>query len=304
MRHRPIRLTALFLGVLLLATACASAPAPFQSRSLDAAAPTSAPASAPGIKYSSGTAAGEANSLDLASPTSQSADRMVIRTAYVQLIVNDVGDTIDKVSKLAQDMGGYVVSTENQQQGTERIGKTSIRVPPQRLDESLKAIRGMAVRIGRESSTSKDVSEEYVDQDARVRALRAAESAYLDLMKNAKTTSDIITIQQSLTQIRQQIEQTQGRMQYLQRSSEMAIINMDIMTAGAARPISSGEWNLQDVTTMALQALTSVALILASMVIWVVVFVPAWGPVLLVIRWWILRDRRMRSSPPPQPINL
>ncbi len=297
MRHSPILTAVLLTGALLLSIGC-SAAAPTLQRSSDIA-PASAPA-APSANNSGVAASGKSS--ELASAPSQSTDRMVIRTAYMQLVVADVGDVIDKAAKLAQDMGGYVVSSENQLQGTERIGKASIRVPSQRMDEALKAIRGLAIRTGRESSSSKDVSEEYVDQDARLRALRVTESSYLELMKGARTTNDIITIQQSLTQIRQQIEQAQGRIQYLQRSTEMAVINLDIMTAGAAKPITSGEWNAQDVASTALQALIGVGTVLAGAAIWVVVFVPVWGPAALIIRWW-MRRRQSPSGPPPQPVG-
>jgi hypothetical protein len=223
---------------------------------------------------------------------------MVIRNAYIQLVVEDVNQVLERVAGLAQDLGGYVLSSESQEQGDSRVGKASIRVPSDRMDEALKTLRGLAVRTGRENSTAKDVTEEFVDQEARLRALRATEEQYLQLMRTARTTDDIIKVQQSLTQIREQIERSEGRINYLRRSTEMAVISMDITTSGAARPLAGGEWNPADQATLAFRALLGMASAAASVAIWVVIFAPVWLPFLLLLRWW---TRRQGTHYPPAP---
>ncbi|MHB0870231.1 MAG: DUF4349 domain-containing protein, partial [Chloroflexota bacterium] len=85
---------------------------------------------------------------------------------------------------------------------------------------------GMAIKVNRETTGSQDVTEEYVDQEARLRALKATEEQYLELMRGTRTTEDIIRVQQSLGQVREQIERTQGRMLYLQRNTVMALISL------------------------------------------------------------------------------
>lgn len=228
---------------------------------------------------------------------------MIIRTSYVQMVVGDVNDAIAKTGSLAQEMGGFVVSSESQQQGTERLGKISVRVPSDKVDEALGKIRALAIRVDRDTSSNKDVTEEYVDQDARLRTLKATEEQYLQLMKNTRTTEDIIKVQQSLQQVRQQIEQTEGRIKYLQRSTEMAVISVDLSTAGAAKPLTNGAWNPMDVANVAVQALIGVILLAAGLAIWVIVFAPVWVPFLLLARWWRRRNRRLPGGPPPQPVG-
>lgn len=289
--------TALVAAALLLFTSCSSAapsaPSPLQGSGSSAPAAPAAPA---------------ANLSGTAQDSQPSTDRMVIITANLQVEVTDVSDFIAKVGSLAKEMGGYIVSSENQQQGTDRVGKVSVRVPSARMDEALGQIRGFASRVGRETVSNKDVTEEYVDQDARLRTLKATEDQYIQLMKTTTTTEDIIKVQQSLQQVRQQIEQTQGRINYLQRNSEMAVINVDVSTVGASRPVTSGAWNLLDVANVAVQALVGLALFLAGVAVWILVFLPIWGPIALLVLWWRRRGARWsrrgpstKGGPPPQP---
>lgn len=292
-------IASLMLAVTALFTTVSCSAAPVSStRTLDTANKAVAPAAPPsaGADYSaSATSSGNASA--------PSGDRMIIRTSYVQMVVGDVNDAIAKTGSLAQEMGGFVVSSESQQQGTERLGKISVRVPSDKVDEALGKIRALAIRVDRDTSSNKDVTEEYVDQDARLRTLKATEEQYLQLMKNTRTTEDIIKVQQSLQQVRQQIEQTEGRIKYLQRSTEMAVISVDLSTAGAAKPLTNGAWNPMDVANVAVQALIGVILLAAGLAIWVIVFAPVWVPFLLLARWWRRRNRRLPGGPPPQPVG-
>jgi hypothetical protein len=272
------------LAVALSALACSSAaPAPMQSDSRSA---PSAPPAAPGASSS-------------ASDSSQTAERMVIRTAFMEMVVSDVQATLDKIDSLAKEMGGFVVSSESREQGGDRVGQASIRVPSDRMDESIKRLGAMATKVSRQSVTNKDVTEEYVDQDARLRTLRATESQYLELLKTAKTTEDILKIQQSLGQIRGQIEQTQGRLQYLQRSTEMSVISMSIVTQATARPVGGGGWSPVETAYEAFQGLVGAAMTIAALAIWVLMFIPIWVPAIFLIRWW--RRRGRRGAPPLPP---
>ncbi len=303
--RRVRRLTAIviLLGVVLGSGACASAPAPASapaskgagssvSNSAGAPADRAVAPAAPSSKQSETAGQGA---------TGQGADRMVIRSATMQLVVTNVDEVLSQVVSLSREMQGYMVSTDSQEQNGDRVGRASLRVPADRMEDALKRIREMATRVSRESSTAQDVTEEYVDQDARLRALQASEQQYLELMRKATTTEDIIRVQQSLTQVRTQIEQAQGRMQYLQRNSAMASISLELYTAGSAKPLDGGGWSGQDVLGDALKALIWTGKALASLAIWVVVFAPIWLPITLLVRWQRRRRGVKRATPPPAP---
>jgi hypothetical protein len=280
----------LLVVLAVLASACASA-----SRSPEPSMPAAPPAAAPpwspaGEAPQDGSTGGSA---------SGAVDRMVIYTASLRLVVLDVEQVLADVAQLAREMGGYVVSSESRESNGNRVGSASIRVPAERLDEALDGIKAMATRVDRSAVTSKDVTEEFVDQEARLRTLRATEDQYLVLLSSARTVEDTLRVQQALNQVREQIERTQGRLQYLRQSTETALISMDVSTAAGARPIDPVGWDAQATLVGALQGLVAVGFLLASFAIWVIVFIPVWVPALLFVRWW---RRRRRSAPPVTPV--
>lgn len=276
-------LASLVLTTTLIETACASAaPAPGSGSSGDMAAP----APAPHAPEAPGAAQG-------------GVDRMMVRTAHLRLVVVDVDQVLSAAGRMAEEMGGYVVSSESREQEGDRVGKATLRVPGDRLDEALGSIKEMATRVRSESTTAKDVTEEFVDQEARLGAFRAMEEQYLQLLKSAHSVDDVLRVQQALGQVREQIERTQGRMLYLQRSAETAAITLELSMAGAARPLSGGGWDALDTFSEALQGLVGAGMVLASLAIWVAVFAPIWLPGLVMVRWW--RRRGGRGAPPRPP---
>jgi len=154
------------------------------------------------------------------------ADRMIIRTANMQLVVDDVRDTIDKITKLAQDREGYVVNSSSWKEGERVVGQITVRVPSDDFDYAMSVLRSMAVEVNSETTSAQDVTEEYVDLEATLRNLEATEAQLLKLMEKAVKVEDILNVQRELSRVQQDIERTKGRMQYLERTSAMSLIQV------------------------------------------------------------------------------
>ncbi len=183
--------------------------------------PTAIPPPAPITVASSGE---ETYYFDVSVPT----ERMVIRSAYLSLVVDDVSDSVVQISTLAASFGGYVVSSNIGEEQNRLYANISFRVDSNRFNEALQALRDLAADVRSESTSGEDVTEEYVDLDARLRNLEASEAQLLELMKLAGTVEEILKVQQELVDTREQIEQTKGRMQYLEQSSSLAYISASL----------------------------------------------------------------------------
>jgi PKD repeat protein len=92
----------------------------------------------------------------------------------------------------------------------------------------MKALRKLAVEVSSESTSSKDVTEEYVDLSTKLRNLEATEEQLLKIMEKAETVEDILNVQRELSKTRGEIEQTKGRMQYLERTSATSLIEVNL----------------------------------------------------------------------------
>ncbi|MBI2854762.1 MAG: DUF4349 domain-containing protein [Chloroflexi bacterium] len=155
-------------------------------------------------------------------------DRLIIRTATVEATADDVVGAVERVSQLAAQMGGYVVSSKTWGQGKRQSGAISIRVPAEQFDATMRSLRGMVTKVTSEDISSKDVSDEYVDLQSRLRNLEATEQQLLRFMGQARTVDETLNVQRELTRVRGDIEQTRGRMQFLERSSSTSLINVNL----------------------------------------------------------------------------
>jgi len=158
-------------------------------------------------------------------------ERMIVRTAAMSLVVNDVPITLDQITELAEGFDGYVVSSKRWQEGERLAGTITIRVPAEHFDDTIRALRELAVDVTSEDTSSKDVTEEYVDLSAKLHNLEATEEQLLRLMEKAETVEDMLNIQRELSKTRGEIEQTKGRMQYLERTSATSLISVQLEQA-------------------------------------------------------------------------
>lgn len=90
-----------------------------------------------------------------------------------------------------------------------------IKVPAATFDKCMEALSSGASRVEEKSTTSTDVTEEYVDLDARIKARMAVEQRYLQILQQAKKVEEILAVEEQLKSIREDIEAAKGRLQYM-----------------------------------------------------------------------------------------
>jgi len=155
-------------------------------------------------------------------------ERMIVRTGEMLLVVTDVLASIERIIELADNYDGYVVSSNSWREGDRLVGAITIRVDAERFDDAIRALRNMAVEVNYESTTSKDVTEEYVDLSAQLHNLEASEAQLLELMERAGEVEEILEVQRELSKVTGEIEQTKGRMQYLEQTSSTSLISVQL----------------------------------------------------------------------------
>ncbi len=172
---------------------------------------------------------------DQASPVAQ--QRIIVRTAEVSLIVNDIPQAVDDVVRLAERTGGWVVSSDRK---ATHSGSVSVRVPADSLAEVLEDLRGLAVEVRSEVTTSQDVTDQYVDARARLANLQAAQNALVRLMERAERVEDALRVQNELTRVQGDVEAFQGRIKFLEQTSAFSLINVRLGLAPAGMSVDAG----------------------------------------------------------------
>ncbi|MBA7716921.1 hypothetical protein ES703_126006 [subsurface metagenome] len=212
-------------------------------------------------------------------------ERMIVRNGDMSLVVEDVVDARDEIAQLAVSFDGYVVSSRISGEEQDMRGYISIRVPDEKFEQALVELRDLAVRVTSESTSSRDVTEEYVDLQSRLKNAEATESQYLALLEKAEDVEDILRIYDSLSRVRSEIEQIKGRMQYLERTSSMSLISVNLKPVATAKPLVRAGWSALEALKAAVRGIIIFGQWLGTIAIWVLILIPIWGAILGIILW-------------------
>ncbi len=272
------------------------APAPARDAAAQGAAPQAAPAKTP------------------AANRAPAIQRKLIRTFDLELEVRDTEAEAAKVQALVSRLGGFVSSANGQRRGEVFYYSMTVRVPVERVDEAMAAIRALAVRINNEKQQVEDVTDQYIDLDARMRTLEATEAELRALLaesrQRGRKVTEIMEVYRELVEIRSQIEQIRTQLNSFDKLSALSTINLVLVPTEAAKPVvSDGEWHPGDTMRSSARALVGFLRWLLDFLIFAVIVLL---PVLLVIGvvlWALIRLwRRARKAgretqslfPPPE----
>ena len=304
-------LVAILVPAALLLAACATA-----------GAPTSAPAATAGpyrdaVGLGGGTALGvpgavpapEAQRVD-AKPASGAApqgipipqvfdpERALILTANVSLKGKDPWAVSDRVQQIAIGLGGDVVSLAQSGAGEQRSATVTLRVPQARFNDALRQIRDISdIEVLASNVDGKDVTDQFVDLQARLNAKKTEEQRYLALLARADKIEDILKIDAVLAQVRTQIEQLTAQVNSIKTRTTYSTISVQVSPVGPA-PIPTLDPKAYDPSKTierAVAALASLMRIAADAAIWTLVF--GWIPLTLLGLVLILSRTRSRIIP-------
>ena len=295
------------LTLLLAACAPASSPSPISREALPEETAFEAP--------SAGEMDSSAGGVESVDEAQISSERIVIKNARLEIVVNQPDQSMESIGRMAEQMGGYVVSAnlyQSQLSSGVEVPRASItvRVPVERLDEALERIEAESDRLPlNKTIDSQDVTSEYTDLQSRLRNLEATEAQLVEIMEEARRTEDVLSVYSQLTQVREQIEVIQGQINYYERSAALSAISVELIANAAVQPITIGGWEPVGVAKDAIESLIQAMQVLANAAIWLVLFLL---PVLVVILLplylfvrlllaWRARRRRKMVSPPPAP---
>jgi hypothetical protein len=229
---------------------------------------------------------------------------MIIWTGDISLIVKDAGESLEEVEAIAKDLGGYVVNSSSWYQEEQLRARVTIRVPAGEFDTAMARLKDLAIKVENRNVSTQDVTEEYTDLDSRLRNLEATETELLELLTEVRERTgkaeDILAVHREVSNIRGQIEQVKGRMQYLEKMTAMATINIELIPDVLAKPIVVAGWRPTGTAANALRTLVKTLQVIVDAAIWVIIYVL---PTLVVIAipffilWMVWRRwRRKRKA--------
>jgi len=164
----------------------------------------------------------------------------IIRNAEITMEVSSTTDTQHRVASIAETNGGFVVTSEAKQrenidpaQRTLDI-KLVVRVPSPQFGVTFDEIKKLATNTPQENVSGQDVTEEFIDLEARIKTQKALELQFLEIMRQAYKVADALEVQRQIADVRTDIEKLEGRKRFLENRASLSTITVNIQ---APKPV-------------------------------------------------------------------
>jgi hypothetical protein len=205
---------------------------------------------------------------------------LIIKTGAIAIQVEGIDAAIDAANRLVADVGGYTAGSDRSGDDESDQASITYRIPAQRWDESLGALRKLGIKVLNERSSTQDVTTQVVDLGARIKNLQATETALQGVMAKATEIKDILSVQAELTAIRGQIETATAEKTHLE--SQAAFSTLTVTFALKPNPVLTEQQGFDPATEVdrASASLVGVLQSLATAGIW---FGIVWVPILLML---------------------
>ena len=164
----------------------------------------------------------------------QTAERRVISTGFVSVEVEDVPAAAEQVRIAAESLGGFVENSVVSGDDEQAFADVTIRVPQDVFLDALDRIRRIG-EVHSEDLRAQDVTEQFIDLNARLRSALRTEGSLLGLLDRATDVEDVIAIERELSRVRADIERLQGQLNFLERRVALATLSVSLFTPSAAR---------------------------------------------------------------------
>jgi hypothetical protein len=239
-------------------------------------------------------------------------DAKIIRTGTIDLEVHDVPTALRTARDAIVALGGYVGASSTNNKAGQPTAEITYRVPADHWEQALDALRGLngqTTKVVQEHTEAVEVTGQVIDLDARIRNLRASETALQGIASQATKISDVLEVQAQLTSTRGQIEELTAQLKDLNDRAGYATLTASFTTPIVAVDVAAQGWEPKAVVDDAAASMISILQALATAGIW---FLIVWLPILLVVGLvaaivaWIARRlgmgrRPVDVAPPPPP---
>jgi cell division protein FtsB len=175
---------------------------------------------------------GEAEKISLEA----AVDRKIIRNADLTIEVDSTTQAQQQVTSIAELNGGFVVTSEaKQRENTDPDKRTVdiklvVRIPSTQFNSALQQIEKLATNMPVRNVTGQDVTEEFIDLEARIKTQKALELQFLEIMRQAHKVEDALAVQRQIADVRTEIEKLEGRKRFLENRSSLSTITVNIQT--------------------------------------------------------------------------
>ena len=239
----------------------------------------------------------------------EAANRKILRNGELTLEVPAPEEAERKITSIADAAGGFVVTSESKQHETGDPPKQYlevnlvIRVPEAQFQTAFDQILSLGTRVIQNKKTGEDVTEEFIDLEARIKTQKALELQFLEIMKQANKVPDALEVQRQIAEVRTEIEKLEGRKRFLENRASLSTIMVRLQSPGAIAVNTSGfRRSIREAVGDGVDVTIAIVLFLIRFVILMIpIFFLLILPIGLVVRYFWRRTRKSTWFREPGP---
>lgn len=220
----------------------------------------------------------------------EGVEQKVIKTGDLSLHVQDVRETADTIKNMVEDWGGDVSSSDITRYDTSYWGYLTLRVPSDQFDTAMEALKELAIYVNSETTNAQNITEAYMDLEARLTALEAEEAQYLEILDKATTVEEILQVTDYLSSVRYEIESVEGQLKYYDSNVDYSTIYLTL-TEDESVSVTTETWDPWGTVQNATSDWIGFLQRIVDRIIYVLIFA---GPFLLVAALVVLWVRRKK----------
>lgn len=166
-------------------------------------------------------------------------EQKIIKTSYLKFETQDLDKTYLQIKKAIQDNKGFIQDDNSNKSYNTITRHLIIRIPTNNFQKTIDAVVKDVAYFDTKRISAKDVTEEFIDLEARLKAKLTLEKRYLELLSKAKTVKEMLEIERELSNIREEIEAKQGRLKYLQNKVSLSTIDVEFYKLTSETPVTT-----------------------------------------------------------------
>jgi len=169
------------------------------------------------------------------------SERLVVKTGKMTIESDKYDEAEKRISEITNSMGGLIVnSTSSANASGKKQGVITIKVPSKDFDKLVAQVSTVG-KVSSQNISSSDVTEEYIDLEARLKTQKELEERLYKLLQDRTTKlSDVLEVEQKLSDVRQKIESTEGRMKFLRNQADYSTLTVSIFEPSLLETSSGG----------------------------------------------------------------
>ena len=167
--------------------------------------------------------------------------RMIIKTGSLSVEVDKYDETETRINDIVKKYNGFIANSKSSQNSSgNKSGTITVKVPADKYDALIADVSKIG-KVMNQNIQSNDVTEEYVDLEARLKTQKELEQRLIKLLnEKASRLSDVIEVEEKLASVRQKIESFEGRMKLLKSQSDLSTLTINVYEPSMISTSSGG----------------------------------------------------------------